>query len=123
MSRDLQDKLLDLQLVDDEFGIVADTAFPVGTHLIRKIISPLKENELDHPDAQPALVQLSSCITSLRQACEWGVGSVEKVWRQLLLPLPFNPDVRRRRLNNILRLWNYRVRTTGISQIRNTFME
>ena len=121
MSRDLQEKLL--YDVDDGWGIIADTAFPVSKQLVGKIISPLKEGELEraHPHAQRALLRLSAEITSCRQACEWGVGSVEKVWRQLLLPLPYNQNVRHKRLNNIHRLWNFRVRTTGISQILNTF--
>lgn len=125
VSRDLQEKLLDTNCVAEDFGIISDTAFPVGTLLLRKIVSPLKENELEraHPDAQAALIQLSSCITSLRQACEWGVGSIEKAWRQLLLPLPYDRDIRANRLENIFRLWNYRVRTTGISQIRSTFFK
>jgi hypothetical protein len=37
------------------------------------------------------------------------------------LPLPYDPEVRGRRLNNIFRLADYRVRTVGISQIRSTF--
>lgn len=124
MSRELQEKLLCADLCEEDHGIVADTAFPVSKGLRGKIISPLKENELEraHPLAQAALLSLSNSITSLRQACEWGVGSIEKVWRQLLRPLPYNPGLRRIRLTNLFRLWNFRVRTTGISQIRNVFL-
>ena len=102
---------------------IADTAFPVTKEMRRKIITPLKEGDLErsHPDAQAALLEISSAITSLRQNCEWGVGSIEKVWRQLLLPLPYDQNVRKLRLNNIFRLWNFRVRTTGISQIATYF--
>jgi hypothetical protein len=124
MSRELQEKLLDPNYVDGNFGLVADTAFPVGKRLIGRIISPLKEGELEraHPLAQPALILLSSQITSLRQACEWGVGSIEKAYRQLLQKLPYNPEVRKIRIDNIFRLWNIRVRTTGISEVLNTFL-
>ena len=123
MSRELQEKLLDGDFVLDGHGIVADTAFPVSKDLLGRIITPLKEGDLEraHPRAQQQLQVISAAITSLRQACEWGVGSIEKAWRQLLLPLPFNPQTRRRRLSNIFRLWNYRVRTTKINQIRNCF--
>ena len=123
MSREMCDNLLDLEKTLLEFGVVADTAFPVTKEMRRKIITPLKEGDLErsHPDAQAALLEISSAITSLRQNCEWGVGSIEKVWRQLLLPLPYDQNVRKRRLNNIFRLWNFRVRTTGISQIATYF--
>jgi hypothetical protein len=125
MSRELQEKLLRADLCEEDYGIVADTAFPVSKGLRGKSISPLKENELEraHPLAQAALLSLSNSITSLQQACEWGVGSIEKVWRQLLRPLPYNPALRRIRLTNLFRLWNFRVRTTGISQIRNVFLQ
>jgi hypothetical protein len=107
MSRDLQEKLLNDDIIERNHGLVSDTAFPVGQHLIGKIITPLKEGDLDraNPRAQLALITLSNSITSLRQACEWGVGSIEKVWRQLLVPLPFNQKTREIRLNNIFRLW------------------
>ena len=49
------------------------------------------------------------------------MGSVSKVYHRLDLPLPYNPEQRRVRLNNLFRLANYRVRTTDISQIRTTF--
>ena len=122
-SRELQEKLLDDDFVLEGHGIVADTAFPVSNDLLGRIITPLKEGDLEraHPQAQQQLQLLSTAITSLRQACAWGVGSIEKAWRQLLLPLPFNPQTRRRRLSNIFRLWNYRVRTTKISQIGTYF--
>ena len=122
MSRGLQD-ILRGETVLEGHGLVADTAFPVGHGLEGKIISPLKEDELNraHPHAVLALAAISTEITSLRQAYEWGVGSVEKAFRQLLLPLPYDKRKRNIRLTNIFRLWNVRVRTTGISQIRNVF--
>jgi hypothetical protein len=51
------------------------------------------------------------------------MGEVSKVYRQLLLPLPFNASRRQLRLNNIHKLYNYRVRKTGISQILNYFLD
>ena len=72
MSCDLYEKLMDEASTEISSGIVSDTAFPVGKDLLGKIISPLKEGELEraHPLAQPALIILSASITSLRQACE-----------------------------------------------------
>lgn len=70
---------------------------------------------------EPAMRVMSDCITSLRQAAEWGMGAVSKVYRQLLLPLPYDPDLRALRLNNMFRLYNLRVRRTGISLIKSVF--
>ncbi|ETV67580.1 hypothetical protein H257_16306 [Aphanomyces astaci] len=54
------------------------------------IITPLKDGDLERqpPECRLALQTMSDCITSLRQAAEWGMGSATKVYRQLLLPLP-----------------------------------
>jgi hypothetical protein len=105
-------------------GLVADTAFPVGPRLFQHIVSPLKDGEADtiHPRSlRSRLVQQSREITSLRQACEWGMGSIQKPFKRLMVHLPWRTDVRAVRLSNIFRLWNVRVRSTGISQIRESF--
>jgi hypothetical protein len=65
--------------------------------------------------------KMSAAITSIRQAAEWGMGAVEKVYKRLQLDLPYNQKTRAQRLENIHRLYNFRVRQTGISQIRSTF--
>ncbi|KAG9408553.1 hypothetical protein AC1031_020411 [Aphanomyces cochlioides] len=44
-----------------------------------------------------------------------------KVYQQFQLPLPFDPDLRAVRIDNIFRLYNFRVRRTGISEIKNVF--
>jgi hypothetical protein len=123
MSRELQMKLQDPNKTIPEYGLCADTAFPVGPDLFRHIISPLKEGELEmmDPRLQPAASLLSASITSLRQACEWGMGSIQKPFKRLLLDLPWRENVRAMRLGNIFHLWNVRVRCTGISQIHNVF--
>ena len=43
---------------------------------------------------RPVLLRRNRKITSLRQACEWVMGAVEKVYMHLLLPLPFNKVTR-----------------------------
>jgi hypothetical protein len=54
-------------------------------------------------------------------AAEWGIGSMQKVYSQLNLPLSYDPELYGLRLNNIFRMSKFRVRTVGISQIRITF--
>uniref|UniRef100_H3GL62 DDE Tnp4 domain-containing protein n=1 Tax=Phytophthora ramorum TaxID=164328 RepID=H3GL62_PHYRM len=58
---------------------------------------------------------------SVRQAAEWGMGSIQKVYSRLNLLLPYDPVMRGLRLKNIFRLVNYRTRTVEISRIRSTF--
>ena len=124
MSRGLADKLVDPTKTLAGHGLVADTAFPVGHHLFQHIVSPLKEGEADtiHPRSlRSRLVEQSGEIRSLRQACEWGMGSIQKPFKRLLVHLPWRSDVRVVRLSNIFRIWNVRVRSTGINQIHESF--
>ena len=123
MCRDLIVKLLDPTKTLPDHGAVSDTAFPRTRELEGKIMTPLKEGELERaPRADQAfLLRQSAALTSLRQACEWGMGSAPKAFRQLQLKLPFNQETRKMPLTNIYRLYNFRVRTTRISQIKTTF--
>jgi len=123
MCTELCLKLVDPSKTLPDHGLCADTAFPVGQTLFRHIVSPLKEGEIEkmEPSLQPIAAAVSAQITSLRQACEWGMGSIQKPFKRLLLNLPWRDRVRTTRLSNIFRLWNVRVRNTGINQIREKF--
>jgi hypothetical protein len=117
-------KLLDEKLCPDQrYNVVSDSAFLCSKDMTGRILTPLKENDLERllPSLRARATALNNAITSVRQAAEWGMGSVSKVYHRLDQPLPCNPDQRRVRLNNMFRLANYRVRTTKISQIRTTF--
>lgn len=116
-------KLLDPALTLPEYGMVSDSAFPSSKALFKSIVTPLKEGELDGIPAalQHFCGQVSAEITSMRQTCEWGMGAIQKPFRRLTMPLPYDYNVRHRRLCNLFRLWNVRVRSTGITQVANTF--
>ncbi|ETN06413.1 hypothetical protein PPTG_23368 [Phytophthora nicotianae INRA-310] len=64
---------------------------------------------------------MHNAIISVRQAAEWGMGSIQKVYSRLNVPLPYDPELRGLRISNMFRLIIYRVRTVGISQVRTTF--
>ncbi|KAJ8575197.1 hypothetical protein ON010_g4016 [Phytophthora cinnamomi] len=108
---------------DMRYGVVADSAFPCSGHMTGRILTPLKEGDLGRliPSVRESAQILSAAITSIRQAAEWGMGSVEKVYKRLLLPLPPDKSKRALRLDNLFRLSNFRVRSLEISQIRTTF--
>ncbi|ETV82889.1 hypothetical protein H257_04663 [Aphanomyces astaci] len=112
MSRGLQDILADDTKVGPGMKVASDSAFPVGGRCAGRIITPLKEGDLERQPAncRLAMQTISDCITSLRQAAEWGMGSATKMYRHLLLPLPYNPALRSVRLENIFRLYNFRLK-------------
>jgi hypothetical protein len=124
MSREFQEKNIDNNINLLGHGVLSDSAFPVKNDLMGRIMTPLKEGDLERasPGTRFILTKLSTAITSMRQSAEWGMGAVEKVYRKLLLPLPFDTYTRYLRLKTIYMLYNFRVRNCKISQIRNYFL-
>lgn len=118
-------KLLDpVCCPDQRMNVVSDSAFPCSTSMAGRILTPLKDGDLDRilPSLRSSARTLHNAITSVRQAAEWGMGSIQKVYHRLNLPLPYDPDLRGLRIGSLFRMVNYRVRTVGISQIRTTFL-
>jgi hypothetical protein len=124
-SLEFRERLVDPVLNPDRrYGVVADSAFPCGDDMVGRIMTPLKEGDLGRlvPSVRAVAQAKSGSITFVRQAAEWGMGSVEKVYRRLLHPLPYDKEKRKLRLDNLFRLANYRVRTVEVSEIRTTWM-
>lgn len=123
MSRSLRALLRRPDINVDEYGVTSDTAFPVLGDMFTRIVTPMKDGDIEKLplDIRYIARQISNSITSIRQAAEWGMGAVEKVYSILLLKLPYHQKRRARLLKVIHLLYNYRVRTTGISQIKNYF--
>ncbi|KAI9906413.1 hypothetical protein PsorP6_016565 [Peronosclerospora sorghi] len=111
-SGEFREKLLDPTATLQHLGVLADAAFPVTGLMFSRIVTPLKNGDLLRAVAQGA---------NEAEAAEWGMGAVDRVFRRLLGLLPFDLVVRRRRLANIHHLYNLRVRTTSISQIRTVY--
>jgi hypothetical protein len=126
MSRTFREKLLNPALSLQTHGVVADSAFPVSGTMLDRIEGDIDRSYLlltyRIPEEYRAQsLACSNAVTSIRQAAEWGMGAVDKSFRRLLMPLPFDQEVRKVRIGNIMRLYNLRVRTTRISQIRSVF--
>ena len=78
-SRLFQLKLSNPAISLDNYGVLSDSAFPVSGNMFGKILTPLKDGELEkaHPAARKALSAISEAICSLRQPAEWEMGSTE----------------------------------------------
>ena len=125
-SRGFRDKLRNPGLILDDYGVLANSAFPVSRDMKGLVVTPLKRADLERAISSGGdgvrIATVNTAVISIRQAAEWGMGAVEKCFRRLSLPLPYNPEVSRQRLMNIHQLYNYRVRRTNVSQIRNVFI-
>jgi hypothetical protein len=62
------EKLVDLKIM----VVISDTAFPVTGPLQGRIVTPLKDNDLDRiaPDLRGYIQNLSTVLTRCRQVCE-----------------------------------------------------
>jgi hypothetical protein len=101
MSKQFQDKIANPDINVDNHGVLSDSAFPVRGDNFRRIMTPLKDGEEDKiadPRVRAVVLRLSAAITSMRQPAEWGMGSAEKTYRRLQLPLPFDQKKRGRSL-------------------------
>ncbi|EGZ28677.1 hypothetical protein PHYSODRAFT_472945 [Phytophthora sojae] len=66
---------------------------------------------------------LLQCVVQVQEPSNTDLQNaiVQKVYSRLNLPLPYDPNLRCMRIDNLFRLANYRVRTVGISEIKTTF--
>ncbi|ETP54374.1 hypothetical protein F442_00879 [Phytophthora nicotianae P10297] len=85
-------------------NVVSDSALTCSTVMAGRILNPLKEGDLNR--ILPSIRSSARTIISLWQAAECAIGSVETVYHQLKLPLPYNPQLRLR-INNLFRVARY----------------
>ncbi|ETL84312.1 hypothetical protein L917_15833, partial [Phytophthora nicotianae] len=95
-------------------NVVSDSAFPCSTELTGRILTPLKDGDIDRilPSLRSGLCTLHNAITSVRQSIEWDMGSMQQPPQS---PAPYHPELRGLRIDNNFRMSNYRVRTVVIS--------
>ncbi|POM58770.1 Hypothetical protein PHPALM_36539 [Phytophthora palmivora] len=82
-------KLLDpVYCPDSRKNVVSDSAFPCSTMMVGRILTSLKDGDLERllASVRRAARTLHNAITSVRQAAEWGVGRFQKVYARLNSP-------------------------------------
>ncbi|KAG2931351.1 hypothetical protein PC116_g4054 [Phytophthora cactorum] len=87
-------------------NVVTDSAFPYSSERTGRILTPLKDKGIDRilPSLRSSARTLRNTIISVRQAAEWGMGIMQKGYGRLDLPLPYDPELRGLRINNIVLL-------------------
>ncbi|EGZ19629.1 hypothetical protein PHYSODRAFT_429323, partial [Phytophthora sojae] len=78
-SLDFRSKLLDPTLCPDtRMNVVSDSAFPCSPSMVGRILTTLKDGDLERilPSLRSSARALHNAITSVRQAAEWGMGSM-----------------------------------------------
>jgi hypothetical protein len=62
-------------------NVVSDSAFFCSTEMTGRILTPLKDGDIDRivPSLRSPARTLHNTIRSVGQAAEWGMGSMQKV--------------------------------------------
>jgi hypothetical protein len=110
--------------MQNDFKLLGDSAFQSQGSLSSRMMTPLKEtslNKLSGDELKNALVR-NKLISSLRQAAEWGMGSLQSKFGRLRLPLSVCPKERRILLEVVVWMYNLRVRKVRFTQIRTVFL-
>jgi hypothetical protein len=106
------------------FNIVADSAFPRTKAMGGKIISGLKENEVipRGRENMRKFARKHAAATSFRQISEWGMAALQRSFKILsTAPLSADTAERKRLLELVVLMFNYRTRLTGLNQIRTVY--
>lgn len=104
------------------YRIVADQGFCLGS-VSGKIALPLKTGQVitNENHSINAQVDLHQYYTTVRQAAEWGMRAFKSSFARLKETLTVNVPKRGQLLRVCVRLYNYRVRMTGLNQIYSTY--
>jgi len=106
------------------YAIAADTAFPRSGLLEDKILTSLKNGDLDEDHILARHQMRSHCmVTSVRQAAEWGMRAIQGTFGQLKIQMTSNKRVRRNIVEGIVLIHNIRTENIGINQITTVFGE
>jgi hypothetical protein len=129
---ELIDLLLDTNKTPPGYYLCGDSAFPhCGIHagLIQTPLTVAEEGRLRvrvrqgviSPSEFKAKLAFSSAVCSVRQAAEWGVRGIRSKLPRLYRPMSTNSTFRLLLTRTAILLYNFRVRTVGLSQIRTVF--
>lgn len=107
---------------EKDFALIANSAFPRSKEFKYCIHKPIKPKKLSiNPVIRDYQKQKSNAITSLRQAAEWGMRSLQATFATLKLRLPSDKILRYNFILSCLLLHNFRTHNMGINEISQVF--
>ncbi len=106
-----------------EYKICVDQGFPRSGDASGILVGPVPERSARrlHRDMRDHLLALSNVYTSLRQASEWGMRGLQGSFPRCKKRLPSNSLVRRRVIESIVLIHNFRTECIGLNQIKTVF--
>ena len=106
-----------------EYKICVDQGFPRSGEAEGILVGPIPERSARrlHSSMRDRLLKLSNVYTSLRQASEWGMRGLQGSFPRCKKRLPTNNLQRRKILESIIFVHNFRTEVVGYSQIQTVF--
>jgi len=106
-----------------EYKICVDQGFPRSGDASGILVGPVPERSARrlHRDMRDHLLALSNVYTSLRQASEWGMRGLQGSFPRCKKRLPSNSLMRRRVIESIVLIHNFRTECIGLNQIKTVF--
>jgi hypothetical protein len=105
------------------YKMCVDQGFPRSgdAHLI--LVGPISKRQAKKlaPNLRPYLLRISNIYTSLRQASEWGMRSLQGTFPRCKKRLPGNAEKRKKVIQSIVLIHNFRTELVGLNQIATVF--
>jgi hypothetical protein len=105
------------------YKMCVDQGFPRSgdAHLI--LVGPISKRQAKRLalNLRPYLLRISNIYTSLRQASEWGMRSLQGTFPRCKKRLPGNAEKRKKVIQSIVLIHNFRTELVGLNQISTVF--
>jgi hypothetical protein len=115
-----------LPYIRDNIGcykICVDQGFPRSGAAAGILVGPISKKTARTlaPILRPYLLKISNVYTSLRQASEWGMRSLQGTFPRCKKRLPSNAEKRKKVIQSIVLIHNFRTELVGLNQIKTVF--
>ena len=106
-----------------DYKICVDQGFPRSGDATGILVGPIPERSARrlHSLVRDNMIRLSNVYTSLRQASEWGMRGLQGTFPRCKKRLPSDKDKRRRVIECIILVHNFRTELVGRNQITEVF--
>jgi hypothetical protein len=105
------------------YKICVDQGFPRSGDAYQILVGPVSKKTASKlaPNLRPYLLRMSNVYTSLRQASEWGMRSLQGTFPRCKKRLPSDAYKRKMVMQCIVHIHNFRTEVVGLNQISTVF--
>lgn len=105
------------------YKICVDQGFPRSGDGFQMLVGPISKRSANNlaDNLRQYVLEESNVYTSLRQASEWGMRSLQATFPRCKKRMPSNPKKRKLVIESIVLVHNFRTELIGINQIQSVF--